>query len=142
MKKLIITVSIVVLGLVSPVFASNDPLEKGIEGAVETFAEGCQNELTTFCKDVTPGEGRLLACLYAFEDKVSVRCQYALYDSIYQLNRTLANASYAIEECGDDLQANCTEIKPGEGRLLDCLQRNEAKVSSRCKQALKDIGWK
>ena len=142
MKMLIITVSIVVLGMVSPVFAAGDPLEKGIEGAVETFAEGCQDELKTFCKDVTPGEGRLLACLYAFQDKVSVRCEYALYDSIYQLNRTLANASYAVEECADDLQANCTEIKPGEGRLLDCLRHNEAVLSSRCKQALQDVGWK
>lgn len=142
MKKLIITMSIILLGLVSPVFAASDPVEKGIEGAVETFAEGCKNELNTICKDVRPGEGRLLACLYAFEDKVSVDCQFALYDSIYQLNRTLANASYAIEECGDDLQANCTEIKPGEGRLLDCLHSNEAKISSRCNQALKDVGWK
>jgi len=45
MKKIIVAMSIVVLGLVSPVFASDDPLKKGTEGAVETFAEGCQNEL-------------------------------------------------------------------------------------------------
>jgi hypothetical protein len=30
--------------------------------------EGCNKEFETYCKDVTPGEGRLLACLYAYED--------------------------------------------------------------------------
>ena len=40
--------------------------------------EGCKTELATHCKGVTPGEGRLLACLYAYEDKLSSRCDYAL----------------------------------------------------------------
>jgi len=89
-----------------------------------------------------PGEGRILACLYAFQDKLSPRCEYALYDSVGQLDRTLTNLSYAIGECRDDLKKNCADIKPGEGRLLDCLKKNEAKVSSRCNSALKDSGLK
>jgi hypothetical protein len=32
--------------------------------------------------------------------------------------------------------------KPGEGSLLQCIDKNEAKVRQRCKQALKDIGLK
>ena len=59
-----------------------------------------------------------------------------------QLNRTLTNLSYAINECSDDLDAYCSEVKVGEGRLLDCLNRNEGKVSSRCVTALKDVGLK
>jgi len=33
-------------------------------------------------------------------------------------------------------------VKAGEGRLLQCLEKNEAKVSSRCKGALKDVGMR
>jgi len=140
MKKWVLMTALLVLAL--PAFAAEDPLKKGLQGALDTFSAGCQQELTTFCKDVTPGEGRILACLYAFQDKLTPRCEYALYDSVGQLDRTLTNLSYVVGECRDDLEKNCSDIKPGEGRLLDCLKKNESKVSSRCNSALKDSGLK
>lgn len=142
MKRFLVLAVLLVLSLALPGFAAEDPLTKGVQGALDTFSKGCQQELTTFCKDITPGEGRILACLYAFQDKLSPRCEYALYDSVGQLDRTLTNLSYAIGECRDDLKKTCADIKPGEGRLLDCLNKNEAKVSSRCNSALKDAGLK
>jgi hypothetical protein len=142
MKKNMMMAWLLVLVFGLPAFAAEDPLLKGAQGALDTFAEGCQLELTTFCKDVTPGEGRILACLYAFQDKITPRCEYALYDSVGQLDRTLTNLSYAVGECRDDLKSTCADIKPGEGRLLDCLSKNEAKISNRCNNALKDTGLK
>jgi hypothetical protein len=142
MKKSMFLAVLLVLSLALPVVAAEDPLLKGVQGALDTFSEGCQQELTTFCKDVTPGGGRILACLYAFQDKLSPRCEYALYDSVGQLDRTLTDLSFVIGECRDDLKAHCAGIKPGEGRLLDCLDKNEAKVSARCNTALKDTGLK
>lgn len=139
MKKQLLTV-LVMLALACPAMAAEDPLTKGVQGALDTFSEGCKQELTTFCKDVTPGEARIIACLYAFQDKLSPRCEYALYDSVDQLDRTLANLAYAISECRDDLKKNCADVKPGEGRLLDCLNKNEAQVSARCNEALKSTG--
>jgi hypothetical protein len=142
MKKQLVLAVLLVLTLALPAFAAEDPLVKGVQGALDTFTQGCQQELTTFCKDVTPGEGRILACLYAFQDKLTPRCEYALYDSVGQLDRTLTNLSYAVGECRDDLKSFCGAIKPGEGRLLDCLNKNETKVSARCNTALKDSGLK
>ena len=142
MKKQIILVLLTIVAITSPAYAAEDPLTQGVQGALDTFTEGCQQELTTFCKGVTPGEGRILACLYAFQDKVSPRCEYALYDSIGQLDRTLTNLSYVVGECRDDLNTYCGEIKSGEGRLLDCLNSNESKISNRCNFALKDVGYK
>ena len=55
------------------------------EGPLETFMQGCKTELENYCKDVTPGEGRVIACIYAHEDKLSDRCENALYDSAQQL---------------------------------------------------------
>jgi len=109
---------------------------------IESVSKGCEKELKTFCKDVTPGEGRVLACLYAHEDKLSGQCEYALYDAAAQLERALNALSYAANECRDDLTKFCSDIKPGGGRLMQCIDKNDAKVSKRCKQALKDTGLK
>ena len=111
--------------------------EKGI---VQTVADGCKKEIETYCKDVTPGQGRILACLYAHEDKLSGRCEYALYDAAAQLERALSALTYLANECSDDLEKFCANIAPGEGRLVDCLEKNAAKVSGRCKQAFQDVG--
>jgi hypothetical protein len=112
------------------------------KGPVETVKEGCKKELEMYCKDVTPGKGRVVACLYAYEDKLSGRCQYALYDAAAQLDQAVAALTYVANECRDDLKSYCSIIKPGEGRLLQCLDKNKEKVSSRCKQAINDVGLK
>jgi hypothetical protein len=109
---------------------------------IDSVVKGCDKELKTFCKDVTPGEGRVLACLYAFEDKLSGQCEYALYDAAAQLERAVNALAYAANECRDDLTKFCADTKPGQGRLLQCIEKNDAKVSSRCKQALKETGLK
>lgn len=108
----------------------------------DQVAKGCDQEIKTYCKDVTQGEGRILACLYAHEDKLSGRCEYALYDAMVQLERAVNALAYTANECREDLKAFCSDIQPGGGRLLDCIDRNSDKVSNRCKQALKDTGLK
>ncbi len=118
------------------------PAEAVAEGLVKTVTEGCKVELETYCKNVTPGEGRGLACLYAYGDKLSNRCEYVLYDAAAQLQWAVTTLTYAANECRDDLTKFCSDTRPGEGRLIQCLDKNAAKVSIRCKQALKDTGLK
>ena len=112
------------------------------KGPVETVLDGCKNEITTYCKDVTLGEGRLLACLYAYNDKLSGRCEYALYDAAAQLERAIASLTYVANECDNDLEKYCSSIKPGEGRLLKCIKKHENEISERCTQAIKDVRLK
>jgi len=112
------------------------------ENLVDTVVKGCKTELETYCKDVTPGEGRILACLYAREDKLSGKCEYALYDAAVQLERALTALAYVANECRSDLQKFCSDIQPGGGRLMACMNKNEKQVSGRCKQAMKDVGLK
>jgi hypothetical protein len=121
--------------LVGPVLAAE-------KGPVEIVVDGCSKEIDTYCKGVTPGEGRILACLYAYGDKLSGRCEYALYDAAAQLERVVAALAYLANECRDDLKAYCSDVKPGEGRLIQCIDKNMGKVSNRCKQAIKDVGQK
>ena len=112
------------------------------DNIIETVAKGCEKELTSYCKDVTPGEGRILACLYAHSDKLTGQCEYALYDAAVQLERFVAALTYLANECDADLEKYCAEIAVGEGRVLKCLDDNAEKISTRCTQALKDVGAK
>lgn len=137
MKKKIVT-AISILGL--SLLCTSQAM--ALENLVETVAKGCEKEIKSYCNDVTPGEGRILACLYAHQDKLSGRCEYALYDAAAQLERVVAALTYVANECGDDLETFCSDVKPGEGRLLDCIEKNKEKVSDRCKQAIKDVGLK
>ena len=112
------------------------------QNLVETVANGCKVEIEKYCSQVTPGHGRVLACLYAHEDKLSAKCEYALYDAAVQLERAVAALSYVANECDADLDKYCESIEPGKGRLLDCLDKHDKQVSKRCKQAIKDVGLK
>jgi hypothetical protein len=109
---------------------------------IDTVAEGCKSELSTYCDGVTPGEGRVLACLYSRNDKLSGKCEFALYDAASQLERALSALSYVANECADDLKNNCAGVEAGEGRLLECLEQNGDKVSDRCMDAVKAVGLK
>lgn len=112
------------------------------QNLVQTVAEGCKAELEMYCKDVTPGNGRILACLYARGDKLSGKCEYALYDAAAQLERAVAALAYVVNECADDLEKHCSGVAAGEGRLLECIEKNDKNVSARCKDALKQVGLK
>ena len=109
---------------------------------VETIVTGCETELKTYCKGVTPGEGRVLSCLYAYGDKLSGQCEFALYDAAAQLERFVAALSYVANECGDDIDKYCANVEMGEGRILACLESQGSKIQQRCDTALQDVGLK
>lgn len=141
MKRSVRTLSLATLCLLAGPVVAEEPGQPS-KGLVDTFLEGCKTELETYCKEVTPGEGRLLACIFAYGDKLSSRCEYALYDSAAQLDRAVSALTYVANECNEDLAKHCAEVEPGEGRLLACLEKHEKEVSGRCHQALKDVGLK
>ncbi len=136
MKKALVAL-VVVSAFVGHAFCA-ETIEKKAAKLVKSVQEGCKQELSTYCKDVTPGEGRLLACLYAFEDKLSSQCEYSLYDAAAQLEHAVVKLTYVANECSDDIEKLCKEIAPGEGRILNCLKKNDKKTSDRCKEALKE----
>lgn len=106
---------------------------------VATVIEGCTTEIEQYCSQVSPGEGRMLACFYAHEEKLSSQCQYSLYEAAAQLEAAVNALNYVATECRDDILAHCAEVELGEGRVLECLNTNSANVSAGCNQAIKDV---
>ncbi len=134
--------SILIMGIALLLMLISTAASQAEQGLVESVMTGCKNELNTYCQDVTPGQKRLLACLYAHNDKLSAQCDFALFDAAIQLERAVAALAYVVNECDDDLMQFCSEEQVGEGRLLACLDKNEAEVSSRCKEALSEVDLK
>jgi hypothetical protein len=104
--------------------------------------EGCSSELTQYCADVTAGEGRLLACLYAHGDKLSGQCDYALYDAAARLERAVGAVTYVAAECRSELDTYCANVEAGEGRVAQCLKDHASELSPGCDQALTTVGVK
>jgi hypothetical protein len=136
MRKLAVLSIVVVSLLAATVGARAD------ESLVEGLKKACHTELTTFCKGVQPGEGRILACLYAFQDRVSGKCTYAIYDAAAQLDQAATALKFAASECKDDLLKYCGNVQVGNGRVKACLDKNEKSLSDKCKDALKQTGIK
>lgn len=40
------------------------------------------------------------------------------------------------EACGADIKNFCADVKPGEGRIVQCLEQHQAEVSQPCNQLL------
>lgn len=111
-----------------------------LESLIESVATGCETELNSYCSQVTPGEGRVLACLYAHGDKLSGQCEYALYDSAAQLERFVGALTYVASECDEDLDTHCASVEAGEGRLAECLLKNKTNLQPRCAEAIDATG--
>jgi len=124
---------VVVLALVTPALAAQDQLAAEVQ-------KGCRTELDTYCKRVHPGQGRILACLYAHGDKLSGQCEYALYDAAVQLERAVNALAYVANECDADLERFCATDTGPDGDPIRCLKQNARRVNPRCTQALKDVG--
>ena len=118
------------IGISGSVFAQNP---------VATIETGCAAEIESYCSQVTIGEGRLLACFYAHEDKLSGQCQYALYTASAELEHAVSALNYVAGQCQADIVKLCATVQAGEGRILECLDSQKDTVSAQCKQAVADV---
>ena len=110
------------------------------EEIIDDVMAACEPEIKAYCSQVTLGEGRLLACFYAHEDKLSGQCQWAIYEGAAQLEQFAVAVTYVAKECMNDLEKYCAEVEFGEGRVGTCLLEHKAEVTDACKQAIDDVG--
>ena len=129
-KTVTIFALFMLLGISGSVFAQNP---------VATIETGCAAEIENYCSQVTVGEGRLLACFYAHEDKLSGQCQYALYTASAELEHAVSALNYVAGQCQADIVKLCANVQAGEGRILECLDSQKETVSAPCKQAVADV---
>jgi hypothetical protein len=63
----------------------------------------------------------------------------ALCEAIPSLEMALSTLSYLAGECRDDLKNYCSDVKPGQGRLIKCLDKKKDVLTDRCKTAFQEV---
>jgi len=119
------------------IYSAGAPTE---EGMVEATWTACRPDIATYCSQVTPGEGRLLACFYAHEDKLSPGCSHALYRAAAALAQAVTAFEDVASACEIDIANICVDVTPGAEDVLDCLLGHTECIRDECSKALSDIG--
>ena len=109
------------------------------ESLMDYVQSACQADLDKYCSQVTPGEGRLLYCVAAHEDKLSGQCSYALYEAAALLAELAESVENVATACEPDIESLCGAVEAGEGRILSCLEANKDKASQACKDAVAEL---
>ncbi len=107
-----------------------------MEAAIERVEDACGGDIDAYCGDVTPGGGRIAACVHAHADMLSRRCRSALF-------RTARNIRNAVEniagECWNNIQAQCAN----EQNVGECAMQKRSSLSQSCQTvvaALHEVG--
>ncbi len=94
--------------------------------------EACGNEIASHCSTVLPGDGRLYACIYAHEEKLSEACDEAVADVADQLDIFFELVRYAKQECRADIEKFCSEAEMGGGKIYSCLKSKSDDLTQAC----------
>lgn len=105
------------------------------QSVADYIKEGCQQELTQYCDSVTPGRGRIAACLLAHNDKLSEQCEIAFEVGVIQLSIILNTVNHVIEQCHSDIDEYCEGVPVGGERVAQCLSKSMDKLQPECKAA-------
>ncbi len=137
-KRLSLRLSLllIVLALASPAAAQSTTFEKALakaEKAVSHVETACAYDVTKFCPNVTPGDGRIALCLLAHEDKLAKSCLSTALRVGRSFDLAVSNVFRAAAVCEKDIAAVCGQVEPGDGRVVECLIDNQPKLSSQCR---------
>lgn len=105
------------------------------ESIADMVLDSCKMELTDYCGKVTPGRGRIVACLYAHSDKLADQCSLAIEVGVVQLNMILSAVSHVVDQCQYDLDNYCGDVEIGGGQMYLCMSKNRANLEPKCKAA-------
>jgi hypothetical protein len=105
-----------------------------VQNRVAQLKKDCAKDVSKFCKDITPGEGRIADCMSSREDQLSASCKSSWDSTQARISEKMDQGELAFRtNCGGDVQKFCADTPSGRGRLLDCLGKHEDGLSNSCK---------
>src|SRR3569832_975075 len=84
---------------VSPVFAHSSVVNSVLEELgtrIKNLENACGEDIKKYCGTVTPGNGRVVYCMQAHEDKISTKCGYNLDEVLIDFEDIKAGLTKAI----------------------------------------------
>jgi Cysteine rich repeat len=134
--------SLVVILPISPASAQTDiakAIQEKLTAETAKLEKSCADDIKKYCSDVTPGEGRMLYCMHAHEDKISPKCAYDLEEAAADVQLSADNLKEAIIACKAEISGVCGKTQPGQGRIATCLFANKSTASKACGDVLGKI---
>jgi hypothetical protein len=127
--------------------ASSAPAQTDITKAIQQklaaeaakLENSCADDIKKYCSDVTPGEGRMIYCMQAHEDKISPKCTFDLEEAATDVQLSADNLRDAITACHAEIIGVCGKTQPGQGRIAACLIANKSTASKNCVEAIDKI---
>jgi hypothetical protein len=110
-----------------------------LNAGVEKLESVCAPDIKEYCSKVTPGEGRMVYCMQAFEDQISPKCAFALEEAAAQILTSADALKDGVIACKAEINGVCGKIKPGEGRIATCLIENKSTASASCAEAIAKV---
>jgi sporulation protein YlmC with PRC-barrel domain len=96
-----------------------------LAAAADRVEDACADDIEELCGGITPGEGRLGACVRANADQLSRRCRLTLFIVSRKIRQTVADFA---DECGGSLRAQCA----GAEKFGDCAEQKSESISPAC----------
>lgn len=107
----------------------------------------CKADRENFCKDVKVGDGAIAKCLKEHEASLSAECKASFEANKAKREARKEERKAKMEEkkamhearkasreaCKSDMEKFCKDIKPGEGKKMNCLKEHASELSEGCK---------
>jgi hypothetical protein len=114
-------------------------IQQKLAAEAAKLENSCADDIKKYCSDVTPGEGRMIYCMQAHEDKISPKCAYDLEEAAADVQLSADNLKEAVTACKAEISGVCGTTQPGQGRIAACLFANRSTASKACGDVLSKI---
>lgn len=92
----------------------------------------CRDDRMKHCSHAMGDHAKMLQCMNDHEKDLSNACRE-------HKNAMNADMKSAHAVCMQDIEKFCADVKPGQGRMRECLKKNQAGLSQACKDAHKNL---
>jgi hypothetical protein len=127
------------VGVVSAQTDIAKAIQEKLAAEATKLENSCAEDIKKYCSDVTPGEGRMIYCMQAHEDKISPKCAFDLEEAATDVQLSADNLKEAITACKAEITGVCGKTQPGQGRIATCLMANKSTASKNCVEAIGKI---
>jgi hypothetical protein len=134
-RTAIISVALVTVGATAQGVLAQQTLKDRVASAIETVEATCAADISKFCGNVTRGEGRVVLCMQAHDDQLSLRCQFGLYRASRNLDRALNRVERIADACWNDIEAQCADAQ----RIGQCVMDKAQSLSQACQTVVAGI---
>jgi len=131
--------SLLVILPVRPVSAQTDlgkTIVEKLTARVAKLERACATDIKKYCRTVTPGEGRMILCMQAHEDKISAKCAFELGEAAASVQTAADTLRDGVIACKAEINGVCGKVLPGQGRIASCLLSNKSTASAGCLEAI------